>query len=202
MRLYNHQTLTSLKTRHQGFTLVELVIVIVLLGILAVVALPRFINLSDDAHIAVVAGTAGALKVGVKSIESLSQVNSISSGQRDLPGSFNDAVDVNSSGFPIGQNVSNNQLNTDSIGVQGENNDHGCRDIWNALLNNGPSVSRTDDGSDYEYERHTTGRVCSFIYRKNGDDNGRTTARLGILYDSRDGTVQLCGTDNAATPSC
>ena len=84
---------SSRKKRQQGFTLIELVVVIVLLGILAVIALPRFINLSDDAHLGTVEGTAAALKIGVKSIEALAQVNNVSTGTRDLPGSFNDAVD-------------------------------------------------------------------------------------------------------------
>ncbi len=33
-----------------GFTLLELIIAIVILGILAVVAAPRFLNLQDDAY--------------------------------------------------------------------------------------------------------------------------------------------------------
>ena len=48
--------------RHSGFTLIELVIVIVILGILAAAALPRFSDLSRDARLAAVNGIAGSLR--------------------------------------------------------------------------------------------------------------------------------------------
>lgn len=48
----------------KGFTLIEIVMVIVLLGILAAVAIPRFVDLTTDANQAAVDGFAGALAGG------------------------------------------------------------------------------------------------------------------------------------------
>ncbi len=48
--------------RQGGFTLIELVVVIVILGILAVTAAPRFLNIQDDARKATLEGLAGAMQ--------------------------------------------------------------------------------------------------------------------------------------------
>lgn len=51
--------------RSKGFTLVELVLVIAILGILAVAALPQFINVSTQARQASRDGVAGAVRSGI-----------------------------------------------------------------------------------------------------------------------------------------
>ena len=51
-----------LKNKQQGFTLIELVMVIVILGILSATALPKFVNLSGEAHQATADAVLGAAK--------------------------------------------------------------------------------------------------------------------------------------------
>ncbi|PCJ23782.1 MAG: hypothetical protein COA96_11005 [SAR86 cluster bacterium] len=53
------------KAKQKGFTIIELVVVILLLGILTATALPRFMDISDEAHGAVVDAVEGSLRTGM-----------------------------------------------------------------------------------------------------------------------------------------
>lgn len=49
----------------KGFTLIELILVIAILGILAVSALPKFLDMTENADISAMQGTAGAVRSGI-----------------------------------------------------------------------------------------------------------------------------------------
>ena len=63
-------------SRQKGFTLFELIIVIVVLGILAVVAAPRFIDISSSAKVAVMENIAGQITSTVE----MAKIKAILSG--------------------------------------------------------------------------------------------------------------------------
>ncbi|MCL2912250.1 type II secretion system GspH family protein [Shewanella corallii] len=65
--------------RQQGFTLIELVVVIIILGILAVTAAPKFINLQSDARVSALEG----MKSSIQGANSLVYSKAALSGEQN-----------------------------------------------------------------------------------------------------------------------
>lgn len=66
--------ISNLHSGKNGFTLIELIVVIVILGILAVTAAPKFMNLTSDANASVVKGMGGAIRTAAHMVYAKSKL--------------------------------------------------------------------------------------------------------------------------------
>ncbi|RLU01870.1 MAG: type II secretion system protein [Ketobacter sp.] len=164
-------------TNTQGFTLIEMVVVIALISILAAVALPRMLDTYDNAHEAAVFGAGGALASAVVLVRSQWVANGDSLAVDAVDGFGNDDVATSSEGWPtdVGQGAGSN--NSDVM----DSSDR-CVRIWRGVLvANAPSVSASVAASS-DYLVDTVNGNCRYLYR-------RTDQGSNIVYNARTGEV-------------
>lgn len=165
--------------KFKGFTLIELIVVIVILGILSVTALPKYINLQNDAHAAIVSGTGGAFKTGI----SLAHAKWLAGGYSgpvdnlDLYGTGTSLMDMNTFGWPAQSWFpfeTNPQLG----------NTADCISVWQAVLDSNSPTVATDTTKDYQVTYSANSCTYTFVL----------APEYSIFYNSNNGDVVIDNT--------
>lgn len=189
-------------TKNRGFTLIELVIVVVLLGLLAAVAIPRFLDMTEEAEDATVEGVAGGFATGVGLVRAQWELDARPSGNLAANQTFVtlDGIQVGidgDTGYPTGQ------LNNDSSSQDTDMSDLDCESVFNLIMQSAPTITSDFSQRPFDSFRYFTtvssgngsgGNDICYYYLTQTIQNETVvpnddTAGNGFIYDPRIGQV-------------
>ncbi|GGA82898.1 MSHA biogenesis protein MshB [Neiella marina] len=185
----------------RGFSLIELVIVVTILGLLAVTALPRFLDVTEEAQIANIEGMAGGFATGVSLVRAQweaegrpqdSNVNSVVyDGQ--LMYLTEESAGTSAPGYPVNAGSGNTANGTTMTTTR-------CIRVWDAILQNPATVTdNINNAVDNRYFVDLNNGDCVFYLTqtldRNGstytDPNGSLTTGNNFVYSPGFGSVRV-----------
>lgn len=149
---------------NKGFTLIELVVVIVILGVLAVTAAPRFLNYQRDAHLA----RADAAFASFQAAAQLYQAKWLTEGEPSGPVDYGQGdIYASATGFPI--SVNQPPLSPDPNGGSIAIRPSDCFALWDALIDTDLSIRQQGSGTILPSDSdivvwYTASNQCYYYY--------------------------------------
>ncbi|OFC71163.1 pilus assembly FimT family protein [Alteromonas confluentis] len=195
--------------KQAGFTLIELTIVVVLLGLLAAVAIPRFLDVTEDAENATVEGVAGGFATGAGLVRAQWELDARpeENGGSNLTFVTLDGVEVGvdrDTGYPTGQ------LLNDGSSEDTNMTDADCQSVFSLIMQSAPSITSIWSNVPTERYRYYTavrtgqgsgGNDLCYYYLSQTIKNLNSapvdnSQGNGFIYDSRIGQVIVFTNNN------
>ncbi|WP_022941797.1 prepilin-type N-terminal cleavage/methylation domain-containing protein [Psychromonas hadalis] len=122
-----------MKRKINGFTLIELIVVVIIVAILGAVAIPKFVDLRSDADYAVFNSQFSAFESAVNLYHSVWLVKGHTTAIENLSGFGNNDVDSSDTGFPFA--------------VSGSKTDifYACKELWTGITNTSLTIAYVTD---------------------------------------------------------
>lgn len=125
--------------RQGGFTLIELIVVIVILGILAATALPKFMSMGADARVA----SLGAARSALQSTSALAHGRFLANTDATKPANFTSEGITSDYSLVGGVNTGYLKAGTALAQLAGVNDDYAVVQPGHSVDNNGPTTTGT-----------------------------------------------------------
>jgi MSHA pilin protein MshB len=178
--------------KQQGFTLIELVIVVIILGLLGAAAVPRFLDATDDARDSSVEGVAGGFASAVGLVRAEWELAGRPSGNTNI--SYDGvSMDVTDKGYPA--SLGGNEPDAATMDASD------CEQVFASIMQSAPTTAR--EGQTYNGERYlvdkSTNGLCQYVLAQElnvGDtignpinDGSTTGGTQGFTYNADTGAV-------------